>query len=162
MYNIVESINTWLLGKSGLWGCCIELMLCYWAVQKISAVSCFEIFESLLTIKLTITICLLLCILNFIRVGMIRMSLAHMKVFWSGNTRRWTLLIFTLRLFKYFTLSSEINLLHVVLTNSIVVWWQVGAGDRPLLFLFERGKRKLMEGNAVIFKGCGTLLFIVV
>jgi len=35
----------------------------------------------------------------------------------------------------------------------------VGAGNRPLLFLFERGKKKLMEGNTVIFKGCGPLLF---
>ncbi|GAU51449.1 hypothetical protein TSUD_413460 [Trifolium subterraneum] len=36
--------------------------------------------------------------------------------------------------------------------NSVDFYFEVGAGDRPLLFLFERGKRKLMEGNAVIFK----------
>ncbi|KAK7336736.1 hypothetical protein VNO77_17282 [Canavalia gladiata] len=36
--------------------------------------------------------------------------------------------------------------------NSVDFLCEVGAGDCPLLFLFERGKKKLMEQNNVIFK----------
>ncbi|KAI4301275.1 hypothetical protein L6164_034568 [Bauhinia variegata] len=36
--------------------------------------------------------------------------------------------------------------------NSVDFLFELGAGDRPLLFLYERGKKKLMEGNRVIFK----------
>ncbi|XP_015969540.1 uncharacterized protein LOC107492978 isoform X1 [Arachis duranensis] len=36
--------------------------------------------------------------------------------------------------------------------NSVDFLCEVGAGDRPLLYLFERGRKKLMEGNRVIFK----------
>ncbi|KAJ1433051.1 Tyrosine specific protein phosphatases domain [Sesbania bispinosa] len=36
--------------------------------------------------------------------------------------------------------------------NSVDFHCEVGAGGRPLLFLFERGKKKLMEGSNVIFK----------
>ncbi|XP_058738029.1 uncharacterized protein LOC131610167 isoform X3 [Vicia villosa] len=36
--------------------------------------------------------------------------------------------------------------------NSVDFHFEVGADGRPLLFLFERGKKKLMEGNTVIFK----------
>lgn len=149
MYSIIESMNTWLLGKPDLWGWHTELLLCQWAVQIFPVGSCFEIFESLLTIEkskywytfmvckkywLTMNIPSQLCtdavwffnlsvlfMSDFVRVGMIRMSLAHMKVFWSGNTLRWTLLISTLRLSMYFTLNSEINLVHVVLTHPMVV-----------------------------------------
>ncbi|ESW34402.1 hypothetical protein PHAVU_001G149600 [Phaseolus vulgaris] len=35
--------------------------------------------------------------------------------------------------------------------NSVDFLYEVGAGDRPMLFLFERGRKKLMEEN-VIFK----------
>lgn len=60
----------------------------------------------------------LLLMLDSIRVGMIHMSLAHMKVFWSGNTLRWTLLISNVRLYKYFSSSSEIEIVHVVVLTS--------------------------------------------
>ncbi|TXG72886.1 hypothetical protein EZV62_001465 [Acer yangbiense] len=36
--------------------------------------------------------------------------------------------------------------------NSIDFLFEGGADDRQLLFLFERGKKKLMEGNSVVFK----------
>ncbi|MED6181163.1 hypothetical protein PIB30_016917 [Stylosanthes scabra] len=36
--------------------------------------------------------------------------------------------------------------------NSVDFLCEVGAGGRPLLYLFERGRKKLMEGNKVIFK----------
>lgn len=35
----------------------------------------------------------------------------------------------------------------------------MGAGNRPLLFLFEHGKKKLMEGNTVIFKDAEDISF---
>uniref|UniRef100_A0A5B6Z318 mRNA guanylyltransferase n=1 Tax=Davidia involucrata TaxID=16924 RepID=A0A5B6Z318_DAVIN len=36
--------------------------------------------------------------------------------------------------------------------NSVDFLFEVGADKRPLLFLHERGKKKLMEGNRVVFK----------
>ncbi|KAI9196769.1 hypothetical protein LWI28_026842 [Acer negundo] len=36
--------------------------------------------------------------------------------------------------------------------NSVDFLFEGGADDRQLLFLFERGKKKLMEGNSVVFK----------
>lgn len=44
-------MNTWLLVKPDLWGWHTELFLCQWAVQIFPVGSCFEIFESLLTIE---------------------------------------------------------------------------------------------------------------
>lgn len=43
--------------------------------------------------------------------------------------------------------------------NSVDFHFEVGAGNRPLLFLFERGKKKLMEGNTVIFKDAEDISF---
>ncbi|KAH7572759.1 hypothetical protein JRO89_XS03G0008300 [Xanthoceras sorbifolium] len=37
--------------------------------------------------------------------------------------------------------------------NSVDFLFEGGADDRQLVFLFERGKKKLMEGNSVVFKG---------
>ncbi|KAF1866515.1 hypothetical protein Lal_00017898 [Lupinus albus] len=37
--------------------------------------------------------------------------------------------------------------------NSVDFLCEVGAGNRPLLFLFERGVKKLMEGSSVILQG---------
>ncbi|KAK1556045.1 hypothetical protein Q3G72_034963 [Acer saccharum] len=36
--------------------------------------------------------------------------------------------------------------------NSVDFLFEGGADDRQLLFLFDRGKKKLMEGNSVVFK----------
>ncbi|KAF8402713.1 hypothetical protein HHK36_010801 [Tetracentron sinense] len=36
--------------------------------------------------------------------------------------------------------------------NSVDFLFEVGDENRPLLFLYERGKKKLMEGNRVVFK----------
>ena len=36
--------------------------------------------------------------------------------------------------------------------NSVDFLFEGGADDRQLLFLYERGKKKLMEGNSVVFK----------
>ncbi|XP_065852096.1 uncharacterized protein [Euphorbia lathyris] len=37
--------------------------------------------------------------------------------------------------------------------NSVDFLFEVDADDRQFLYLFERGKKKLMEGNTVVFKG---------
>ncbi|KAJ7977428.1 mRNA-capping enzyme [Quillaja saponaria] len=36
--------------------------------------------------------------------------------------------------------------------NSVDFLFELGANTRPLLFLYERGRKKLMEGNRVVFK----------
>ncbi|KAL5743643.1 hypothetical protein ACOSQ2_026759 [Xanthoceras sorbifolium] len=43
--------------------------------------------------------------------------------------------------------------------NSVDFLFEVGADDHQLLFLFERGKKKLMEGNQVVFKDDVNLSF---
>lgn len=98
------------------------------------------------------------------RVGMIHMFHAHMKAFWSGNMREWIRLTFYLRY-------TIILILSLSISNSMFIykllWYLIGTfltqvtDDRQLLFLYERGKKKLMEGNSVKFEGWyGSLCFL--
>lgn len=104
-----------------------------------------------------------------VRVGMIHIFPVLMKASWSGNILKWTQLTFFLRL-GYQLHCGKFNFYYVYLFLFLLLCWlvtffwcyflkqscvygQVDDDERQLLFLFERGKKKLMEGSRVVFKG---------
>lgn len=87
------------------------------------------------------------------RVGMILIFLAHMKAFWNGNTLIWIQLTFYLR-FYFLSILASCSYWSWAFNISYFCG-QIEDDNRHLLFLHERGKKKLMEGKGsrVVFRG---------